>query len=537
MDTLLDDDSLPISLVAHTVFCRRRAWLESVGEEADSAAITIGTIAHQTVDKHSTRDHGMESRSVSIRHRDLGLVGLCDVVKVGFDGELQIVEYKATPLRRRPEPTEASKIQLALQRVCLVDMGHTVTEQGVYFVNHKTYVPVPLEPTDYEKAVAFVAETRRLVTAPRAPAALIDDNRCIRCSHVALCMPDERRLKTARRRISVADPDGEILHLITPGSRASLSAGRLRVVRADETLTTVPFERVRGLVVYGNVDLSSALIRELSWRRLTVVWCTSRGRVIGWTRSAESPNGQARYEQRMIEPGVRLALGRELIASKIATQATQLRRNANLDVSGAVARLRALSRRAASAASIGELYGIEGDASAVYFRRFDTMIGNRGDTLVGAWRGRRGRAASDPLNAALNFSYGLLLADVIRSVVACGLDPSVGFVHSPRRNKPALALDLMEQFRAPLADSVVIRAINNGELTDRMFARGLGAVRLGHAGRRTLLAGYAQRLSTGIRHPTFGYTVTWSRTIEVQTRMLLGALDGSNDRYIGMRTR
>jgi CRISPR-associated protein Cas1 len=92
--------------------------------------------------------------------------------------------------------------------------------------------------------------------------------------------------------------------------------------------------------------------------------------------------------------------------------------------------------------------------------------------------------------------------------------------------------------RAPLADPVVVRAINNGELTDRMFVRGLDAVRLGDAGRRALLAGYAHRLSTGIRHPTFGYTVTWwSRTIEVRTRTLLGALDGSNDRYIGMRTR
>jgi len=537
MDTLLDDDSLPISLVAHTVFCRRRAWLESVGEEADSVAITIGTIAHKAVDTPSTRDHGLESRSVPIRHRDLGLVGVCDVIKVGVDGALRIVEYKATPVRRRPEPTEASRIQLALQRLCLADMGHTVAEQGVYFVNHKTYVPVPLGSADYEKAVAFVAETRRAVSAARAPAALIDDRRCTRCSHVAVCMPDERRLKSSRRRISVADPDGEILYLVTPGSRASLSAGRVRVVRGDETLTTVPFERVRGLVVYGNVDLSSALIRELSWRRLTVVWCSSRGRVVGWTRSAESPNGQARYEQRMLDDGVRLQIGRELIASKIATQATQLRRNANVDVSGEVTRLRELSRRAATAASIGELYGLEGDASAVYFRRFETMIGDRGDALIGAWPGRRGRAASDPLNAALNFCYGLLLADVIRAVVACGLDPSVGFVHSARRNKPALALDLMEQFRAPLADSVVVRAINNGELTDRMFARGLGAVRLGDAGRRALLAGYAQRLSTGIRHPIFGYTVTWSRTIEVQTRILLGALDGSNDRYVGMRTR
>lgn len=382
-----------------------------------------------------------------------------------------------------------------------------------------------------------MAETRRVVSADKALTALVDDPRCTKCSHVAVCMPDERRLGVARRRISVADPDGEILYLVTPGSRAALSGGRVRVVRGDEKLASVPFERVRGIVVYGNVDLSTALIRELCWRRLTVVWCSNRGRVIGWTRSAEAPNGQARYEQRMVRHDVRIEMGRELIASKIAAQATLLRRNASGHVTDDVKQLRKLSRRAASARSIAELFGTEGDASARYFRRFGALINDRGAELLASWPGRRGRGASDPLNAALNSCYGLLLGDVVRSVVACGLDPAVGFVHSSKRNKPALALDLMEQFRAPIADSVVVRCVNNGELTARMFTSQLGNARLRETGRRALLAAYAARLATGIRHPVFGYTATWSRTIDIQARMLLGALDGSNARYIGMRTR
>lgn len=81
MSELPGDDPLPISLVAYTVFCPRRAWLEAVGEGADSVAITSGTIAHKNVDKPGTRHDGAETRSLPVRNRDLGLVGVCDVVR------------------------------------------------------------------------------------------------------------------------------------------------------------------------------------------------------------------------------------------------------------------------------------------------------------------------------------------------------------------------------------------------------------------------------------------------------------------------
>ena len=88
-----------------------------------------------------------------------------------------------------------------------------------------------------------------------------------------------------------------------------------------------------------------------------------------------------------------------------------------------------------------------------------------------AFPGRVRRPATDPLNAALNYAYALLLADSVRAVMACGLDPHHGFLHSSGRNKPALALDLAEEFRAAVADSVVIGTFNNGELQHTPRAR------------------------------------------------------------------
>jgi CRISPR-associated protein Cas1 len=202
-----------------------------------------------------------------------------------------------------------------------------------------------------------------------------------------------------------------------------------------------------------------------------------------------------------------------------------------------IERLRELSRMASSAASVNSLFGIEGDAAAIYFRCFPSMLSPTARVVASSWPGRTGRGATDEINVALNLVYGLLLGDQLRAVVAAGLDPHAGFLHSSKRNKPALALDLMEQFRPVAGDSVVLGALNNGELTPAMYTRVLGEARLRDSGRRALVAAYERRVQTEFKHPVFGYRVTWRRAMEVQARMVLGVLDGSQDRYIGVRVR
>jgi len=189
-----------------------------------------------------------------------------------------------------------------------------------------------------------------------------------------------------------------------------------------------------------------------------------------------------------------------------------------------------------AATSIDDVFGVEGDAAARYFAAFPTMLSSAvRDTLT--FTGRTRRPATDPLNAALNFAYGMLLSDLIRAVVTCGLDPHAGFLHSSGRNKPALALDLCEEFRTPVAESVVIGAFNNGELKDTSFSTVTGAARLRDSARSALISAYERRVATPFRHPTFGYTVTWRRAMEIQARLVLGVLDGTQQRYKGVTIR
>ena len=415
-------------------------------------------------------------------------------------------------------------------------MGQAVGGCAVYFTTHRSHVPVLLDDTDFETARQEVAKTKETVQSPTAPEPLHDDPRCMGCSHAGVCLPEERAQSPVVRRIHVSDPDGGIVHLTTAGSRAFLRDGRLRVSRRGEELASLPLEQVAGLVVHGNIDLSSALVRELLWRGLTIVWCSGTGRVIGWSHTANTPNGLARVRQHQASAEGRVELAREFIVAKIAGQATLLRRNGNSP--NVVSSLRKLQRKARDAQQIDILTGFEGDAAARYFASFPTMLrAPQGAPFLAGWTGRVGRGAFDPLNVSLNYLYGVITAEVIRALAACGLDPHAGFMHSSSRNKPALALDLMEEFRAPLGDAVVLAAINNREITDCDFTTALGTCRLRDAARKTLLRSYERRLETEFTHPVFKYKVTWRRAIEVQARMLLGYLDGSQERYRGVTTR
>lgn len=526
---------IPISLVAHHVFCPRRAWLEAAGETTDTHQMAVGTAQHAASDDPSA-SRPNRRRAVEVASDDLGVVGRCDTVDFDEAGRATVVEHKATPVRQRAEVTDPMRVQLALQAAALAESGTDVAGAAVYFPLHQTTVPVDIGSAALDLARHHVQLTAAMLDGGVAPQPLEDDRRCLRCSHAGVCLPDERALGPVTRRVLVADPDAQVLHLSTPGSRASIRAGRVRVDRRDEQLVTVPIERVMGLVLHGNVDVSSGLLRELLWRKIPTVWCSSSGRVIGWAASADTPNGGPRVRQHVRSAQGDLDLARQFVAAKIANQATLLRRLG--EAAEVVGRLRALQRRAAAGPSLPEIFGIEGDAAAQYFAAFATMLTAKvRDSDDINFRTRTRRPARDPVNAALNYSYGLLVADLVRAVVACGLDPHAGFLHSSERNKPALALDLCEEFRAPVADSVVIGAFNNGEVKATDFSEVTGSSRLRPAGRAALIAAYERRVTSEFIHPLFGYRVTWRRAMEIQARLVLGVVDGTQPRYVGITTR
>src|SRR6185437_14127151 len=172
------------------------------------------------------------------------------------------------------------------------------------------------------------------------------------------------------------------------------------------------------------------------------------------------------------------------------------------------------------------LRGMEGSGAAAYFGVFAQLL--RQD-LGFARRVRR--PPTDPVNALLGLAYTALGNQVSAAIQIVGLDPFTGYLHAAQYARPSLALDLMEEFRAVIADSVVITLINNRMVQADDFVEELGAVRLKKPARRLFYEQFEARLNTEIHHPEFGYKTTYRRCLELQVRLLAKWLEGDIPTY------
>jgi CRISPR-associated protein Cas1 len=165
-----------------------------------------------------------------------------------------------------------------------------------------------------------------------------------------------------------------------------------------------------------------------------------------------------------------------------------------------------------------------GDAAGQQFFTFDFTRRNR-------------RPPRDAVNALLSLGYSLLARDCTVAAHAVGFDPYVGFYHQPRFGRPALALDLMEEFRPLIADSVTLTVINTKVIGPGDFVRAGDAVNLSAAGRKRFFSVYEQRMNATIVHPVFDYQVSYRRALELQARLLAKTLTGEIEQYVPFVTR
>ena len=181
--------------------------------------------------------------------------------------------------------------------------------------------------------------------------------------------------------------------------------------------------------------------------------------------------------------------------------------------------------------------GVEGSIAALYFANWGSLLidGTARDAFTPTSRNRR--PPKDPVNAMLSFSYALLAKEATVALLAEGLDPYWGFLHRPRHGRPALALDLMEEFRPLVADSAVLSAINTGMVTPGDFVSSPAGCAMKDGARKALIRAYELRLDQMITHPIFNYRCSWRAVIRVQAKLLAKALRGEIPAYTGITTR
>jgi CRISPR-associated exonuclease Cas4/CRISPR-associated protein Cas1 len=315
-------------------------------------------------------------------------------------------------------------------------------------------------------------------------------------------------------------------------------SGEVLVIDSDGEKTEVPIGDVSELVLHGPVSLTTPAVGALLREEIPVTFASIGGWVLGHTVSTGHRNVSVRIAQYRAAFDERqcLAFARGLVAAKIRNARVFLRRNfkggdeAARDA--ALATLARLADRAGGASAEPELLGLEGEAASIYFRLFETMFGEaaRGFPAF-SFDKRSRRPPADPVNAMLSLGYALLTRTWLTVLSAVGFDPYLGLYHKPRFGRPALALDMMEPYRAILADSTVVQVVNNGEIKPDGFLAAGPAVNLRPHARRAFIAAYERRLDQEVTHPVFGYRVAMRRLLEVQARLLARHLGGELAEY------
>jgi len=534
---------IPARIVNEHSYCPRLAYLMWVdGANADNAATVEGTHVHRNVDRPQARslgDRPRAVRSLALSDDPIGVTAKIDLVEI--DGEHAVpIEYKRGEPWREGEPLRPPEQQQLFAQVALLRAnGYRVEKAQVWFDAARRRVDVPL-PVDLESRVASaVAEIRINAAAGIAPPPLKDDPKCPHCVLVGLCLPDEHENERGDRertaRLIVSDEPGRPLHLFQNDVTLGQSGGRYQLRRKGETLETIRTRDVTHVVVFGNATVTSAAVRTLTEAGGTVAWCSFSG----WPRAFATPVRKADARRRIAQHRAHLIGGVEVarcfVVGKLRNQRTLLRRLGDPDIASSGRLLQSAISSAREVQDVASLLGIEGAAARGYFGAFGSML--RQDLGPFHLDGRNRRPPRDPVNALLSFAYALLARDAIVALVAAGLDPYVGLYHRPGFARPALALDLMEEFRPIIADSVVVRAINNGEVGPGDFITSAIATALTTTGRKRFVAAYERRMADQLRHPIYGYTVSYRRCLELQARMLSSVLIGELPLYRPLTTR
>lgn len=342
------------------------------------------------------------------------------------------------------------------------------------------------------------------------------------------------------RRIVPRDPDHRPVYVTEQGAYVGVRGGRL-VVRFKQTeIASVRLIDVAQLCVYGHVQVSTEALTRLWGQGSPVLWFSYGGWLNGWAQGEPHRYVELRRRQIIVHGQGGLGIAGAMLAGKIRNSRTLLRRNSRREVpDSAWETLKSMERQVMTAATVSSMMGYEGTAARTYFGQFTSMLSDRESDIALSFSegGRNRRPPRDPVNCLLSFVYGLLLKDLVAVCLGVGLDPFIGVLHAPRFGRPSLALDLAEEFRPLIADSVVLQVLNNGEIKARDFVARSRGIMLTQAGRKAVIAAYERRLEMTVRHPQFGYQVTYRRVMDVQARILAAVMIGELPVYQAMTTR
>lgn len=320
----------------------------------------------------------------------------------------------------------------------------------------------------------------------------------------------------------------------------ALETENVAVYIGEEKKAQYPLLVLESIISFSYKGASPALMGACARNGIQLVFLTPRGRFLARVCGQEQGNVLLRKEQYRLSDDLEKSchIARNFIFGKVYNQRWVLERTLRdhrmrvdaAKLESASQALAGLLPAIETQTDLDSLRGLEGEASVRYFHVFDEMVLNQKADFL--FDGRNRRPPIDNMNALLSFAYVLLSNDCASALESVGLDSYVGFMHRDRPGRTSLALDLMEELRAPMADRLCITLVNNRVLQDKHFERQeSGAVFLGEDGRKLFLSAWQTKKKEEITHPYLKEKMAWGLVPYVQSLLLARCLRGDLDGY------
>jgi CRISPR-associated protein Cas1 len=551
----MDTTPLRVMSLHALVYCERLFYLEEVEElRVADAAVWAGRRLPREVEEPA------EVSELTLESGVLGLQGRVDAVRTR-DGQTYPIEHKRGRSRMgeddKPAAWDSDRVQAIAYALLLEEhLGVEILEARVRYHADNCTVRVPVTPEGRAEVIAAIARARGLSATTQRPPVTADERKCVRCSLAPVCLPEETRLAEAIVREDTAveapktvrlfppDTERRSLHVVTQGARVGKSGERLTVTDREGAVTKHGLREISDIVLHGFAQITTQALRTCADEEIPVHLVTTTGAYLGgFFGAGVGVQRRIRQYRGLCDEALVLALCRRLIAAKVDNQLQHVLRASRKDealrvqVEPALLAMRQALAGLEQAADRETIMGHEGAAARGYFAALTAMV----DVSAGEEMkpdGRSKRPPSDRFNALLSFGYGLLYRDLVSAILRVGLEPSFGLLHQPRSAALPLALDLMELFRVAIVDMGVMGAVNRrtfDPVSD--FVVTGPQVWLSDPGRRKLIEVYERRKHEEYKHEAIGYSLSYARMMELETRLLEKEWSGEPGLFARFRLR
>ncbi|MHC1583001.1 MAG: CRISPR-associated endonuclease Cas1, partial [Candidatus Syntropharchaeia archaeon] len=514
------------------LFCKRSFYYEYVENYyTDNEYTRKGTEGHKNVHKRQEihRKNNIKYTSVYLESKELEVNTVVDMIE-DVDGKLIPIEFKSGTINK---VRFSHVVQLAIEGLLLEKEIKEKVDYGyLYYIDSNRRVKIDFNKELIAKVLNIIGEVNDFLNAPYLPP-VGDLHKCPKCSLIEHCMPYEtmeldRKIGKLKDRAIVPIDLGEYLYIFKSSVNISVKNGSFFISGNNANLTEkIPINKIKQVILVGNASITTPAVKLLLKNNIPLAITSFNGKYLGSLTPEFSKNSILRFNQYKAHEDKEktLQVSKAIVLAKLNNMKVFLQRYSRkeeFDFSKQISSISEYIKKSSKSKDIDSLRGYEGIATREYYKGIKEIVSTTGFEFDG----RNRRPPKDPVNSMLSYGYTLLYKDLMNACQVVGMDPYIGFMHTDKFGKPSLPLDLMEEFRIPVIDSLVIQLIRKKIITPKDFEINLGNCKFRITARKRYIKHYTDILSHEIKHPLFKYYVTYSRIFVIQARILAKYISG-----------